>query len=163
MREIAIKNLTRTKISFDFLKKAVEAVLEGEGAEGALSLVLVGPGRMKKLNKRYRQKNRVTDVLSFPGSQVPWVKDSLEANGEKDLGEVIICLREVKKNAKRFGVPLEQELPRVLIHGILHLIGYDHESSEKEAQKMEKKEEEYSRRFQMVGNGLKLFENKNKK
>jgi len=62
---------------------------------------------------------------------------------EIGLGEIVICLREVKKNAKRFSLIFEKELARVLIHGILHLLGYNHEKSEKEAEKMRKKEEYY--------------------
>ena len=83
---------------------------------------------MKELNKKYRRKNRETDVLSFPG--------------EKE-GEVIICPSVVKKNAKNFGSSFKSELVRILIHGILHLLGYDHEKSKKEAIKMEKKQAYY--------------------
>jgi len=59
------------------------------------------------------------------------------------LGEIVICLREVKKNARRFNSTFKKELVRVLIHGILHLLGYDHEKLEKEAEKMEEKENYY--------------------
>lgn len=125
---IEINNLTSNLIEEEFLKKVAKIVLEREKKEGEISLALVGPGRMRKLNKKYRGKNRVTDVLAFPG------------NG---LGEIVICLREVKKNAKRFGSTFEKELAKVLIHGILHLLGYDHEKSEKEAKEMEEKENQY--------------------
>ncbi len=147
---IEINNLTTNQINESFLKNVAEAVLEGESAswrkeKADLSIVLVGQTRIRKLNKKYRGKNQITDVLSF-------------GNG---LNEIVICLREVQKNAKRF-TPLEiagsknkrrkkesltgfestfkQELARVLIHGILHLLGYDHEKSKKEAKKMEEKE-----------------------
>lgn len=59
------------------------------------------------------------------------------------LGEIIICLSEVKKNAKKFNSSFEKELNRVLIHGILHLLRYDHEKSDEEARKMEEKEKYY--------------------
>ena len=126
---IEINNLTTVPLNEEFLKKISSKVLEKENRGIAdLSIVLVGQGRIRALNKKYRGKNRVTDVLAFPG------------NG---LGEIVICLREVKKNAKRFNLVFEKELARVLIHGILHLLGYDHEKSEIEAKKMKEKEEYY--------------------
>lgn len=126
---IEINNLTTNPVDEEFLKKIIEKVLEGESAswrkkEANLSIVLVGQGRIRELNKRYRGENRVTDVLAFP-------------NQELGLGEIVICLREVKKNAKRFSSTFEKELARVLIHGILHLLGYDHEKSEKTAKEVE--------------------------
>jgi len=126
---IEINNLTTSLVDEEFLKRVAQEVL-GREKQGNrdLSIALVGQGRMRELNKKYRGKNRVTDVLSFPG------------NG---LGEIVIYLREVKKNAKRFGSTFEKELARVLIHGILHLLGYNHEKSEEEAKKMREKEEYY--------------------
>ena len=104
------------------MKGLVKKVLQGENKKIAdLSIVLVGQGRIRELNKKYRGKNKTTDVLSFQYDE---------------LGEVIICLREVKKNAKKFGSTYKKELARILIHGILHILGYDHE-------KMKEKENHY--------------------
>jgi len=126
---IEINNLTTNPVDEEFLKGLVKKVLEGENKEGAgLSIALVGQGRIRELNKKYRGKNRATDVLAFPGD---------------GLGEIVICLREVKKNAKRYRSNSEKELARVLIHGILHLLGYDHEKSEQAAEKMREKEGYY--------------------
>ena len=133
---IEINNLTTSRVDEDFLKKTAKMVLEGEHPpvgrvpeEANLSIALVGQGRMRELNKKYLGKNRATDVLAF---------------GDNDgLGEIVICLREVKKNARRFNSTFKKELVRVLIHGILHLLGYDHEKLEKEAEKMEEKENYY--------------------
>ena len=126
---IELNNLTTNPVDEEFLKGIVKKVLEGENKEGAgLSIALVGQGRIRELNKKYRGKNRATDVLAFPGD---------------GLGEIIICLREVKKNAKRYRSNSEKELARVLIHGILHLLGYDHEKSEQAAEKMREKEGYY--------------------
>jgi len=129
---IEINNLTTDPVDEEFLKKVAKMVLEDEkkGQVANLSIALVGQGRMRKLNKKYIGKNRVTDVLAFP-------------NKEIGLGEIIICPREVKKNAKRFNQDFETELARVLIHGILHLVGYEHEKSEKNAKMMREKEERY--------------------
>ena len=129
---IEVNNLTTNPIDEEFLKGVARKVLEGENeAENNLSIVLVGQGRIRELNKKYRKKNKVTDVLTF-------------GNG---LNEIVICLREVKKNAKKYSITLEKELTRVLIHGILHLLGYNHEKDTKEAEKMEEKQNYYLSRI----------------
>ncbi|MBZ9572883.1 rRNA maturation RNase YbeY [Patescibacteria group bacterium] len=128
---IEINNLTENKIDEDFIKKIADKVLKGEKKEGNISVAIVGSGRMRKLNKKYRKKNRVTDVLAF---------------GE-GLGEIVICLPVLKKNAKRFNSSFEKELARVFIHGILHLLGYNHEKSEEEGKKMREKEEHYLKKI----------------
>jgi len=126
---IEINNLTTTPIEEEILKKVAEKILEGENKRNTdLSIALVGPGRIRKLNKKYRGKNRMTDVLSFP---------------DNGLGEIVICLREVKKNAKKFESSFKKELSTCLIHGILHLLGYDHEKSVEEVKKMRDREEYY--------------------
>jgi rRNA maturation RNase YbeY len=151
---IEINNLTTNPIDENFLEKVAEIVLKGEGkGESDLSVAIIGPGKMRKLNKSYLGKNRVTDVLAFGESPASLRRGSLNfierqkfpitPKNELGLGEIVICLREVKKNAKRFGQSFEKELARVLIHGILHLVGYDHEKNEKEAEKMEEKEKYY--------------------
>lgn len=133
---IEINNLTTSPVDENFLKKVAKAVLKGKSASRrkknlGLSIALVGPGRIKELNKKYRKKNKVTDVLTF---------------GE-GLNEIVICLREVKKNAKGFKSTFKKELARVLIHGILHLLGYNHEKDTKEAEKMEEKQNYYLSRI----------------
>jgi len=142
---IEVNNLTTISLDEEFLKKIAQKVLEEEGKKEAdLSIALLGPGRMREINKRYRGKNRATDVLAFPETKI--LKEKLKVGPLKKiqgLGEIVICLREVKKNAKRFGSNFEKELTRALIHGILHLLGYDHEKSEKEAKKMETKQQYY--------------------
>ena len=104
---IEVNNLTTNKVDEAFLRGLAKKVLEGENEKiKDLSIALVGQGRIRELNKKYRKKNKATDVLSF------------QYNGS---GEVVICLREVKKNAKKFKSAFEKELARVLTHGIKNL------------------------------------------
>lgn len=170
---IEINNLTTASVDEDFLKKICQEVLRGEKKENkdlstqaealnalsarrsvemntkcSLSIALVGQGRMRKINKRYRGKNRITDVLAFPESRVLLEKFKVgPVQKTQQLGEIIICFREVKKNAKKYNTTFEKELARVLIHGLLHLLGYDHEKSETESEKMRRKEESYILNF----------------
>ena len=141
---IEINNLTTVSIDGEFLKKVAEKVLEKENKKDSdLSIALVGQGRIRELNKMYRGENRVTDVLAFPGEITKKGKFTFPLEKIAGLGEIVICLREVKKNAKNFDSTFEKELAQVLIHGILHLLGYDHEKSEEKAKEMEKKQQYY--------------------
>jgi len=107
-------------------------------------LAIVGDGRIRKLNKMYRGKNRVTDVLSFGDKTVmpylakafPRLKKGQDIrfinppDGIKRIGEIILCYPQAKKQAKRLNHSLEKELTILLIHGTLHLLGYNHETME---------------------------------
>jgi probable rRNA maturation factor len=88
------------------------------------TLIFVSSAEMKKLNKRYRGKNYATDVLSFaptePGS----------------LGELVFCVDVLKRQAREHDLAYRDELSYMLIHGLLHLLGYDHEKSERAAREM---------------------------
>ena len=104
---IEVNNLTTNRVDKEFLKMVAKKVLTKENRKMVdLSIALVGQGRIKELNKRHRKKNKATDVLSFQYN---------------NSGEVVICLREVKKNAKQFKSTFKKELARVLIHGIKNL------------------------------------------
>lgn len=96
-------------------------MLIGKGAlsdmkEVQLSVAVVGPDEIKKLNRQYRKKDEPTDVLSFAYE-----------NTEKELqGEIIVCPEVIKRNAKEDGIKFEHELKKNLIHGFLHILGYEH-------------------------------------
>jgi len=87
----------------------------------ALAVTLTTDARIRALNRRWRQKNHATDVLSFPGGPPPpgWP-------GPLVLGDVVISLDTARRQAKREGRTLSGELDRYLIHGLLHLLGHDH-------------------------------------
>ena len=143
---IKVHNLTESQINEDFIKKIARNILKKEGSDRkmGLSIILVRPWRIKELNKRYRKENRITDVLSFgQGLNSPRLKFPSLPNGYFELGDVVICLSQVKKNARNFDLSFKKELVLVLIHGILHLLGYDHEKSDKEAREMREREKQY--------------------
>jgi len=149
---IEINNLTTNQIDEEFLRKVAKIVLEEEEKESNLSIALVGQGRMRKLNKKYLRKNRVTDVLAFPESKALLEKFKVGPLRKfPGLGEIIICLREVKKNAKKYNSTFKKELARVLIHGNLHLSGYNHEKNKKETEKMRERENYYLSKINFYG------------
>ena len=94
-----------------------------------LSVALIGNAEMRRLNARYRKKNYPTDVLSFPAAR------DMPA-GVQLLGDVIISVDKAKEQAKERGRSLDEEMTTLLIHGVLHLLGYDHERSAKDARIM---------------------------
>lgn len=120
---ISVKNLTNEKVSEVFLKTVAKTVLTGENnIKKDLSIVLVGEEKMKEVNNQYRKINSPTDVLSF-----------------EEVDEILIC----PEVAKKQGTDFKKEVAFILIHGILHLLGYDHENSREETEKMQEKEKYY--------------------
>jgi probable rRNA maturation factor len=132
---IQINNLISVKINEAKFKAIVKSILRKERRDpkSEISIAIVNAQKIRSLNKKYRKKNKATDVLSFVYSQT---KNNLS-------GEIIICPQIVKKNAKYLGGNFQKELERTLIHGILHILGYDHEKSGGEEKIMRKKEEAY--------------------
>ena len=107
-------------------------------ARGELSLVLVSDRKMRALNLQFRGVARATDVLSFPllgdkGSRV------LRSVGERYLGDVVIATGVAARQARNAGHRLGNELRRLALHGLLHLLGYDHERDNGEMARLELK------------------------
>jgi rRNA maturation RNase YbeY len=116
---------------FKNLADEILRILELSGAE--LSLGLIGNPEIQRLNARFRHKDYPTDVLSFPA-------DGRLPGNVRLLGDVIISVEKAREQAKERGRTLEAEMVTLLIHGILHLIGYDHERSPKDARVMARTE-----------------------
>lgn len=98
-----------------------------------LSLMLVGDRYMRRLNRQYRGIDRSTDVLAFPMREAPGPKSPL-------LGDVVIALPTASRQAIAAKHSLDHEVATLLIHGVLHLAGYDHERGPREARRMKRKE-----------------------
>lgn len=92
---------------------------------------------MTELNSAYRGINRTTDVLSFEAS-IPFI----DSGADNVLGDIVISIPKAESQSKDYGTTFYDEMYRLVIHGILHLSGYDHERSKYMAQKMRKKEKE---------------------
>ncbi len=97
---------------------------------------------MKTLNRSFRGKDKPTDVLSFPFHEAEELKrlSGPEPGAPFILGEIVICPEVAADNAALYGATLQEEMSRLLVHGFLHLLGYDHEKSESEARRMRRKE-----------------------
>ena len=128
---------------------AVEEILGLVDAEIApghineLHVLLVNDARMREINFAFRKKDKPTDVLSFPQftpQEMRGKKRVSSASGSY-LGDLVISTETTLRQAKQFGVTKQQELLRLLVHGVLHLCGYDHENvPASEAQRMRRRE-----------------------
>jgi probable rRNA maturation factor len=98
-----------------------------------LSIVLVSDPQIRRLNKLYRNKDKPTDVLSFPIGE--------KVNGWLILGDIVISVDTARRQAQELGHSLEEELKRLLVHGLVHLLGYDHELGGEEEKKFFELEE----------------------
>ncbi len=92
----------------------IKKIIKGEKREGEIDLSFVGDKKIHELNKKFRKKDKPTDVLSF------------NYDAGKVLGDVIISRDTTRRNAKRYGVTYLDEVKRLVVHGTLHVLGYDH-------------------------------------
>lgn len=114
------------------LKAAARRLMKALGEEGSsVSLSLVNDETMRQLNHSHRGKDIPTDVLSFPMRENHTSAQEFSGYGppEDILGDVVISVDAAKRQAADYGAPLQRELERLLIHGLLHLIGHDHHAS----------------------------------
>ncbi len=128
---LIVDNRSGEELPEDEYRDLATFVLTQEGAEdnAELSISLVGSDEMHQLNRTYRGIDAPTDVLSFE-------------NDDELLGDVIICPEVAREHARDFASSFEAEMALMLIHGILHLMGYDHHE-DAEAELMEAKENNY--------------------
>lgn len=132
---VEVLDETGSDLSALALAALVEAVMTAERRDGVVGVALVDEAAMAGLNERYRAGPGATDVLSFPegGEGGDWPDpdragdDGRGAEVRPVLGEIVICPSVVAKYAREEGVPLCHQMGWTVIHGILHLLGYDHE------------------------------------
>jgi len=115
----------------EFAGQAADGV--DEAARKSLTVAFVSDRKMRELNAFYRGKTATTDVLSFPSEP-----DEFEDN-ENYLGDIVISLEQAEKQAKENDLEFETEIKQLILHGILHLCGYDHETDAGEMNERELK------------------------
>ena len=120
-------------------KHLAQRILMAVGeAKSELSVELIGDARIRRLNREYRKQDRATDVLAFP------IREAIMPQGKcpttNMLGDVVISVPTAVRQAQEVGRSIDVELATLLIHGVLHLCGYDHERSPREAVRMSRRE-----------------------
>lgn len=123
-----VSKQTNISISRKWLSDIAKAFDQEKKLKGKwyFSLAFVDSKTIKRLNKIYRGKNKITDVLSFEEDFKDFVDLPID---RKYLGEIVICVPQAKKQAQDIKCSLNKEIARLLVHGLAHLSGYDHELS----------------------------------
>lgn len=98
------------------VRRVVEAVLQGERKRGLISVTFLGPGAMRRLNAEHKGHDRPTDVLAF----------ALRGPAGEVIGDVYVCPWTARRESSARGIPLREELVRLIVHGTLHVLGREH-------------------------------------
>lgn len=138
---IIIENQQEDKAPFrgykTALRTAIEKTLEWEDFQGRaeVSVTLVSPEEIRRLNSEFRGVDRETDVLSFPLEE-----DDFDGQNITFLGDVIVCPKVIFSQSKDFGTSYRQEFCLMVIHSVLHLLGYDHMEEDEKKEMFDKQE-----------------------
>ena len=107
--------------------KCVEKMLDAIGkTDSSVTVAFVSDKKIRELNRQFRQIDKATDVLSFPGD-----------SSDGEMGDIAISIETAARQAKQSGLTLDGEIAQLLLHGLLHLSGYDHETDNGEMNRLE--------------------------
>ena len=136
---VLIQNQQRIqKINLREIRRKAQKMLEILGLTNKeLSILLADDPTIAELNQRYLRRARPTNVIAFPMQEGPYSEINPHI-----LGDVVISVETAHRHAQEVGLPVSGVLERLLVHGILHLVGYNHEGPDEEARRMEEKEAE---------------------
>ncbi len=132
MASVEIYNTTKVGIDLEAVGNFARRVLEStrDYKDSEVSISLVGDKKIQSLNEKWRGKRTPTDVLSFP-------IDSPGDPGPFLLGDIVVGARQALSDAREEGVPLDDKLRELILHSLLHLMGFDHETGPEDARRME--------------------------
>jgi probable rRNA maturation factor len=137
MNKIEVFNETKEKINLKSLECLSDFVLKKENVhDGIINIILVDDDYIHNINKEYRGIDRVTDVISFALED----NENLSFEFGRLLGDIYICIPQMKRQALEYGHSEKRELSFLIVHGILHLLGYDHMKKEEEKIMFDKQE-----------------------
>lgn len=126
LRLVLLNRQRRRPVSAARLRAVLAGAARALGCRGELAVLVCADARIRSLNRRYRRKDQPTDVLSFPGP-----------GGEQGIGDVVISAETAERNARGAGRPPARELERLALHGLLHCLGYDHETDDGRMDRLE--------------------------
>ncbi|MBQ9834546.1 MAG: rRNA maturation RNase YbeY [Bacilli bacterium] len=123
-----INNLVNYE-KYDYLDSVIKATLKLEKVENAIfSIIFVDENEIQKINKEYREIDKITDVISFAFED----NANVLYNDIRILGDIYVCIPRMIDQAKEYGHSEKRELSFLVVHGLLHLLGYDHQTKEDE-------------------------------
>ena len=144
--EVQYIGIKESKEYEEIISKVINECFSNEGLDKSklyISITLTIPENIQKINKKYRNIDKSTDVLSFPMFEKEEIREMLMNNYQIEdvLGDIIISIPKVKKQAIEYGHSFERELSYMVVHGFYHIMGYDH-MKEEDKKEMRKKEDE---------------------
>lgn len=149
MKKISVNNIhPKIKIKKKSLRLLIENILTSEKTDSGVDVILVDDEFMRKLNRKFTQQDRTTDVLSFGMSESSSLGKEVNSKAIKypNLGDIYVSLDQAKRQADEYTVKLDEEVKLLVAHGLLHLLGYDHKRK-KESSVMREKERKYLQIF----------------
>ena len=155
MYEIEFLDIEEKKEYEAIIKKVLKECFQEENLDNTklyIELTLTTPENIKKINKKFRNIDKETDVLSFPMYTPEDIAEGIENNKFKTedvLGSIVISIQRVKEQAEEYGHSFERELSYMVVHGFYHIMGYDHMTEEEKLQ-MRKKEENILKKLKIT-------------
>ena len=140
--DVLFENNTNEEINYKLIEKVISEALRYEGVNDntEVSVTIVDNEEIRKINNKFINIDRATDVLSFP--LIDFDNESLPDDGSKIyLGDIIISIERAKEQAKEYGHSIDREIGFLTAHSMLHLLGYDHMVPEEEKEMFAKQEE----------------------
>ncbi|MBA2627103.1 MAG: rRNA maturation RNase YbeY [Gemmatimonadales bacterium] len=136
MAEVAVGG-RRHALPAATVRRIVQGVLAAERRAADISVTFLGRDAMRRLNQQYKQHDAPTDVIAF----------TLTSPDGRLVGDVYVCPWYAARTARRLGIGSRQEMIRILVHGVLHVLGYDHPHEDRTRSPMWRRQERYVERF----------------
>ena len=142
-----VENETEEKVDLKEVRAILKKLVSYYGEKRDFSVTFVTDSEIQELNKEYREIDAPTDILTFrlddtPSFPISFEDEDVDFLNNEEMGDIFISLDTMRRNAEEFGVREEEELSRLLLHGILHLRGLDHKTNDFEKEEMLKEQED---------------------
>lgn len=142
-----VENETEEKVDLKEVRAILKKIVLYYGEKRDFSVTFVTDSEIQELNKEYREIDAPTDILTFrlddtPSFPISFEDEDVDFLNNEEMGDIFISLDTMRRNAEEFGVREEEELSRLLLHGILHLRGLDHKTNDFEKEEMLKEQED---------------------
>ena len=142
-----VENETEEKVDLKEVRAILKKIVSYYGEKRDFSVTFVTDSEIQELNKEYREIDAPTDILTFrlddtPSFPISFEDEDVDFLNNEEMGDIFISLDTMRRNAEEFGVREEEELSRLLLHGILHLRGLDHKTNDFEKEEMLKEQED---------------------
>ena len=142
-----VENETEEKVDLKEVRAILKKIVSYYGEKRDFSVTFVTDSEIQELSKEYREIDAPTDILTFrlddtPSFPISFEDEDVDFLNNEEMGDIFISLDTMRRNAEEFGVREEEELSRLLLHGILHLRGLDHKTNDFEKEEMLKEQED---------------------